>query len=253
VNETLKQAFLDTRDGYSADRVVADPVFNAKFLARCGELGLTAPPAELNLRLINSRKSGALSGLPRGKQTSFSNEDEYRFAAEVAARFLEQRDQTSLDAVICNPGLAAEFDSIAQRIAPGYISLQYRWAALNLRKARVLRPEILGQAIPVETSHIGPIESINVGSLSATQGIYLFYSRDSILYVGETTNFRKRIGKHLDHSDNKELARWFWENGVEDVELEIRVLPADTTTRVRRALETELIRSREPRFNIRQR
>ena len=56
--------------------------------------------------------------------------------------------------------------------------------------------------------------------------------------------------KHLDHSDNKELARWLWQNSAADLRLEIQVLAPDTSTRVRKALEAELISSRGPMFNV---
>ncbi len=61
---------------------------------------------------------------------------------------------------------------------------------------------------------------------------------------------RVRIKQHLDHSDRKELARWLWENGTEELRLEIQLLEPDTPTRVRKALEAELIRSRDPVFNV---
>jgi excinuclease UvrABC nuclease subunit len=82
------------------------------------------------------------------------------------------------------------------------------------------------------------------------QGLYLFHTRDSCLYVGEAENLRNRIGKHLDHSDNKGLARWIWEQGNAELFIELQILDFNTTQRVRRALEQELIRGRNPVFNI---
>jgi hypothetical protein len=58
------------------------------------------------------------------------------------------------------------------------------------------------------------------------------------------------VAKHLDHSDNKSLARWFWSNGFSRVHLELQILDETTTTKVRKALEAELIASRRPIFNI---
>jgi excinuclease UvrABC nuclease subunit len=51
-----------------------------------------------------------------------------------------------------------------------------------------------------------------------------------VLYVGEAINLRKRLRKHLDHSDNKGLARWLWENGATDLHLKIHVLEATAIT-----------------------
>jgi site-specific DNA-methyltransferase (adenine-specific) len=250
VNEQIRRAFLDVCEGYSVDRVIADPAMNVRFLEACRNLGLRRPPVELNSSLLNARKSKSLGQLPRAKRTSFSEEEEYRFASEVAARFFEHRTGLTVDQVLCDPNTASEFDTIAETIAPGYAPLQYRWAALNLRKSKRLSPEILSHVAPAESIDLGPIEALDAAHLPLSQGIYIFYSPTATLYVGETSNIRKRIAKHLDHSDNKGLARWFWENGFSRVLLEIRVLPNDTTSRVRSALESELIRSRKPVFNV---
>jgi predicted GIY-YIG superfamily endonuclease len=250
MTNTLVQAFDAVSDGYSTDRVVADPEFNLRFIAECRRHDLQDAIADLNRTLLNLRKSGALAGRTRSKRTHIPDADEYRFAAEIAARFLERRDEISLDQIICDPDRAAEFDEVAQRIAPGFSPLQYRWAALGLRKAKKLEPELVGRIAP-------PIQVINLRvseiapeDLPVSQGLYLFFAVDQLLYVGETENLRKRLKKHLEHSDNKGLARWIWEFGMEKLHLEMQILKAKTETRLRRALELELIRSRQPMFNI---
>ena len=238
------------RDGFSPDRIVADPELNARFVAACRERGLQDSVERLNAALLNLRKSGALQGIKVSKRTSFANEEEYRFAAEVAVRYLETRYAVTLDQIICSPDFAAQFDAIAARIAPGHSSLPYRWAALYLRKTRCLRPEAIAHAVTLKSVELGLASEVHPEELPAEQGIYIFYCPIETLYIGETANLRKRIAKHLDHSDNRELAHWFWENGIGQVHLEVRFLPMDTPTRVRKAMETELIRSRRPRFNI---
>ena len=131
-------AALDaTCQGFSPDRVVADPELNAAFLSEAGRLGLTAAAATLNRSLLNLRKAGDLRGR-KSRKTSFVDEQDYRFAAEMAIRFLERRDGISLDSIICDPQLAAEFDAYAARIAPGYSPLQYRWAAFTPSYAAVV-------------------------------------------------------------------------------------------------------------------
>lgn len=250
----MKSKVLDALDAvsseYSPDRVVADPELNARFISGCHSLGLTASAAILNRTLLNLRKQGELSHRRRSRRTSFPNEDEYRFAAEMAARFLERRDKVSLDQIVCDPELAAEFDILASSIAPGYSPLQYRWAALNLRKARRLEPELLAHVAPPVQVLSLRIDELDPKALPASQGLYLFFASNELLYVGETHNLRSRLAKHLDHSDNKALARWIWEFGVDELHVEIQVLDEATPVRVRRALELELVRSRSPVFNI---
>ncbi|MDI6448637.1 GIY-YIG nuclease family protein [Anaerobaca lacustris] len=246
----ILDAFDVASDGYSADRVVADPELNRRFTAECRQRGLEGSASELNRALLNVRKTGGLAGRPRSKQTHFADEDDYRFAAEIAVRFMERRDGISLDTIICDPEKAAQFDAVSSRIAPGYSPLQYRWAALNLRKSKRLEPELVGRiAPPIDVINVCTSEIV-VDELPLSQGLYLFIAAEQLLYVGETENLRKRLKKHLEHSDNRGLARWIWEFGTESLHLEMHILADSIDTRIRRALELELIRSRRPLFNV---
>lgn len=241
-------AFRSVSQGYSADRVIADPELNGAFLAKCKSLGLAGDVADLNRTLLNLRKQGEMKG-PRSARTSF-DDSAYRFAAEMAIRFLERRDKVTLDDVMCNPTTAAEFDALAASIAPGYSPLQYRWAALTLRKAAKLTPEILAKVVPPTCVNVFRVDSLNLLDISTKQGLYIFFNAEQPLYIGESENLRSRISKHVDHSDNKHFARWLWERSASELHLEIQILPDATETRIRKALELELIRSRNPVFNV---
>lgn len=241
-------AFAEVRDGHSVDRVIADPEFNERFVAGCRSRGLDQPAVDLNLTLLNARKRG---GLPRAsRRPVVRSQDAYRFAAELAIRSIERKHQTTLDRVLCDPILAREFDSLAAVIAPGFSAMQYRAAALGLRKRSRLRPEILGRVVAAEVIGPKPTAGLDHADIPNQPGIYVLTSRDRVLYVGESQNLRSRLKKHLDHSDNKLLARYLWTFGESDLLLELHVLPAATRTDVRKAMETELIRSRHPEFNV---
>lgn len=163
---------------------------------------------------------------------------------------MERRDGVTLDDILCDPELAGEFDRLAATICPGFTPLQYRWTALNLRKAKRLRPEILARVAAPDLVVAKAVKELSLDAIPKAQGLYIFFTRSECLYVGEAENLRNRLGKHLDHSDNKGLARWMWDQGTEELFLELQTLAADTTQKVRRALETELIRSRRPLFNV---
>jgi site-specific DNA-methyltransferase (adenine-specific) len=246
----MRQAFESVHDGYSADRVVADPDLNKRFLAACQSLGLNLSAGELNRCLFNARKGNLLAGVPTTRRTDFPDLADYQFASEVAVRFLEQRSRVSLDQILCDPELAVEFDALAAQISPGFTSLQYRWAALSLRKQKRLRPELIGHIVTATEVRMIRLDEIKLHELPVEQGIYIFLSRDETLYVGECENLRVRIKKHLDHSDIRAVAHHFWQHGTAEILLEIRVLPETTSTRARRAMEAELIASRRARFNI---
>jgi len=94
------------------------------------------------------------------------------------------------------------------------------------------------------------VDDVIIEQILLRAGLYLFMESSQVLYVGECQNLRKRISKHLDHSDKKGLAHWLWEHGLTDLHLEYHVLPADISTRVRKAMESELILSRKPIYNV---
>lgn len=247
----IRDACLGVRDGYSPDRVVADPTLNDRFVVACRAKDLPDPPEILNRGLLNLRKAGGLVDCGRSRRTLFKDQSDYIFASEISVRFLERRDGVTLDDIICAPSRAKEFDEIAARITPGYSALQYRWAALSLRKRRRLKPErvahVLGRAEVVNR----PVDNLDVAEIPASQGVYLFFDSTATLYVGESENLRKRVSKHLEHSDNKGFARWLWECGSESLHIECQILPGATSSKSRKALEAELIESRRPVFNVR--
>jgi len=250
MKHTIRTAFLAVREGCSPDVVVADPILNERFIAACYKGGLHEPDVVLNEKLLNMRKAKDLQGIAKSKKRVLRNQDDYRFASEMAARFLERRDGMSLDKVLCDPQRAAEFDELAAKIAPGFSAFEYRWAALNLRKRRKLRPELLSRVVVAEEIARSQVAELELNAVPVTPGLYLFFHSDELLYVGECENLRKRIGKHLEHSDNRGLARWLWEHGAADLHLEYHVLAPGTATKIRKALEAEMIMSRKPIFNV---
>jgi hypothetical protein len=249
MREVVREAFLAVRGERSPDVVLADPDLNQRFLRECQNRGLLQPPAILNQCLLNLRKSSDLQGI-KSKRVSLRNQEDYRFASEIAVRFLERRDQVSLDQILCDPVLATELAALAARLAPGFTPFEYRWAALNLRKRKRLRPELLGKVVRAEEVVAKRAEDVEPKQLPVRPGLYLFIEPGQVLYAGECQNLRKRIGKHLDHSDNKGLAHWLWQHGTRDLHVEYHVLPTGTSVRVRKAMEAELIRPRKPLFNV---
>jgi len=246
MNTAIRDAFEEVRNGFSSDRVLCDPDLHVRFIAACREHGLQEPEIDLSRMLLNIRKSGRLGQGGTVKQSRF-NDDEYRFAAEIAARHLERRERCSLDQILINPVLVAEFDSLCQELSPGFAVVQYRLSAMGLRKKRKLRPEVMSHALPSKNVNRLLCSTVNVSDLPSSAGLYIFFDNLRTLYVGEASNLKIRLKKHLEHSDNKQLARWFWENNPEKVWVEVHLLEEACSTS---ALEFELITSRKPVFNI---
>ena len=252
--EVVNKAFRETHDGWSSDEVVLNDELNQKFIAACREQLPEVEETDFNWTLLNLRKAGKLDAKTTRRHNE--NHDEYLHASEVAARHMHDKFRVTTDRVFCDPKLRAEFDKVAQTVAPDVSAYRLRKATLRLRKNRQLKPELIvriadwGREI-----HTLPAEMIvkKPEIVPTHPGIYIFRDETGYLYIGESYNLRLRVEKHLDHSDRKSLAHYLWENGNEKITVELHAFDPESKAKdktVRRAYESELIRSREPRFNI---
>lgn len=204
-SKALIAAYKAVCRGFSVDRIIADPEMNWVFLDQCKKFGIPGDAVDWNRALMRLRKAGKLASLPATQRTTFSWQelDNYIFASEIAVRKMLDRESLSLDDILCDPEQAINFDELARSFSPGFSSLQYRWAALTLRKkaknwrmfSRNLRPELCRRRLPVFCS----IEKVDIKHFANGPGVYLI--RDSeghFLYVGETFDLGKRFQQKLD-------------------------------------------------------
>jgi site-specific DNA-methyltransferase (adenine-specific) len=209
----LIEAFLASSDGWSVDRVIADPDLNGRFADECQDLGLPGNPADWNRMLMRLRKAGKLEFLPRTRRTTFPDAqlDEYLFASEIAMRKLGDEGQ-SLDDILCDPALASRFDSIAKTLAPGPFSpLQYRWAALTVGKRadkyRKLAERIAPDLERRRFLEFQPLQKAVSNRLAGASGVYLARGdSDRSLYVGETADLARRLRRHLESEGWHQIA-----------------------------------------------
>jgi hypothetical protein len=247
------QAFLEVREGYSTDYVVAAPDLNARFLRRCRELGATGKDFDLNWALFTARKNRHLTDIPKTKRYTVTRTDEFEFASEMAIRFVQRRvrqsenREVSLDKIICEPDLVREFDRIAGQLASGFTPLEYRWLALGLRKARRLAPNTQLVELP-KLEEIGSTKVIRASQLPTDQGLYLFRCADDAVFLGETDNLRHRIERHFEAGGEKGLPDWLYDPGRKAMQLEVAPLPG-VKSATRKAMELKAIRELRPIFN----
>ncbi len=244
--QALLSAYRDTYDGYSLDRVVADPEINSRFTAACAGLGLPGEPRTWNWSLFRLRKAGVFAELPGTRRTEFAWEecDKYLFASEIAWRRMIDVGCESLDAILCDPALARQFDEIAMRWAPGFSPLEYRWAALKLRKSARLvrsRAELLEDA---RLSRPIPLESANYDDFPDQPGVYVvFRSNSEALYAGEATRLRERVRKQL-----RTGVKLDWRDFAESLSARFFTTTCPYSTRL--AYQRQLISRHRPPFNL---
>lgn len=207
------QAFRDVRDGRSPDYVIAAPDLNSQFLARARELGVESADVEINLMLYGARKA---SRLQNDRTTR-----EYRlpkvvvpfvFASEWAIRHLqrelltEANQEPSLDDILCNPELARRFDAVAARIKSGFSPLEYRWAALGLRKTGRQNADAASVGFPLNQQLT--LFDLDLAHVPETPGLYLIQSDDRPLYVNATDNLRAQVLRHRDCAGQVLVPDW---------------------------------------------
>jgi len=255
ITEVVKRAFLETHRGYSTDEVIICDSLNTAFIQACKRELPYVQEDTFNWRLISLRKQGELGRVTKTRVRA--NHEDYLHASEIAARLMYDRHETSVDRVLCNPKLRKEFDTIASAVAAGVSNYLLRKAALKLRKNRQLKPELVPRVAPWSRRILSfPAEDIvrNPALAPRHPGIYIFWDTSGYLYVGESKNLHLRVKKHLDHSDRKSLAHYFWEKGFRNITVELHVFDPDSDGRrksCRQAYESNLIESRQPKFNLR--
>lgn len=251
----IAQAYLEVRNGFSIDRVVADPNLDRLFLHRCRELGLAGTDFELNWRLFTGRKNKELCDLPKTKNYTAARPDEFEFASEMSLRHIqemvrskEQRD-ISLDKIICDPMLASEFDTVAATLAPGFSPLDYRWVALGLRKAAGrYSNKAKGLAVP-NFDFIGKTTSIRGSAITTEAGLYFFRCDGNSVFIGETENLRGRIERHFDSGGKTGIPKWLYDSGKQQMTLGIVPTPRLASTD-RKLAELSAILKFKPFFNV---
>jgi len=218
------EAFFTVRRGLSADRVIADPDLNVQFLEACRRLGLPGGPVEWNLRLFNLRKAGHFTGLPRSQRTQLTREeiDQCSYACEIALKHLSDQGIT-LDAMLCDPEQASEFDKfVRSMISEQVSSFRIRWVAMYIRK-RAKDNREFGQKLGIRQPQPRPFQylsSLDWHTVPEGPGLYWLSSSDKKLYIGETLDLRNRFKSQF---EGTKFA--FWSTDRNDLEVRYRPLP----------------------------
>jgi site-specific DNA-methyltransferase (adenine-specific) len=245
------EAYRRQSQGYSVDRVVADPGLNAEFILACHSLGSTLPPAQLNLCLFRLRKAGRLGEVPTTRRTEFTwaEYDQCLFASEIAWKQMLDQGCAGLDDILRDPLKAAQFDQLAAQLAPGFEPLLYRWSALRLRKlAHVVRNRAKG--LPKFDARQHELLSLeDLGRVEGASGLYVIRGDEDVpLYAGETLDLAARLRSQVGDRAVKPL----WKGHAR--ELRIERIPissrAEANPAALIACQSQLIGQLKPRLNL---
>ncbi|MBC8351066.1 MAG: site-specific DNA-methyltransferase [Planctomycetes bacterium] len=248
----VKEAFRRSHEGFSADFVVADPNLNSSFSSACDRLGIVGGIQSWNKLLFRLRKSGKLADIETTHRfsVSWSDCDDYLFASEIALEILLENGQAkSLDDILCQPEVAGEFDAIASRFAPGYKPVEYRWAALKLRKQAKLARSRAGVFKSLKIERFGKrvsIDDLDELDLPEERGVYLVSGgKSKNLYAGETLNLRTRLSRQFGDPQLEE-----WRKQSKKVKVQAFRLASPASEML--AMQSCLITEYHPKLNFRE-
>ena len=255
LEQTVLDSFRAAHDGYSSDEVVLNDKLNRRFISECRKRDPAADEFQCNWKLMNMRKAGKLKSVKTTKRGGRPDHG-FQHVAEIASRTLMDRFGESIDRIMADPSKRSEFDSQVRKFDEKLDLYMVRKAAFQLRKARRLRPELITRIADWNRK----IEKLTVESVRddfnqvpALPGVYLFQDTTGYLYIGMAEDLRERLKQHLDESSNAGLMEYLAKGDSSEIFIELHSFPADSRARelmVRRAYESELIRSRKPKFNI---
>ena len=140
------------------------------------------------------------------------------------------------------------FDGIAEKLAPGFSPLDYRWVALGVRKAAG-RYAAKAQAIKLPNfEFLGQTDAVRASRITTGQGIYLFRCEDDSLFIGDTDNLRQRIERHFDTGGASVLPDWLYDRRGRVIGLGILPTPKIGPTE-RKIVELGAVNAFRPFFN----
>jgi hypothetical protein len=248
--EKVKEAFLQIRnargDRGSSDLYIAEQERNSLFLGKCRQLGLKVSDYILNKTLLNARKNKLLTGLG-SIRTSIDYED-IAFACEFAATELKYKLGVSIDDIVCDPLLSAQFDEIATKLSPGHTSFEYRWAILSIRKS--------GRSVDWKDSYKMPrfegvfkLANDPLDKIPADCGAYILYenSKSRPLYARSTQRLRHAIDLHRQSKFIDAILDKFWQPNPNDFLIKFAQIP---TKMMLKPVERKIIEDEKPLFNV---
>jgi hypothetical protein len=232
VDRLIARAFEETRKGFAVDRVLADPDLTDRFIRRCRALDVRAPQHAIALRLFRFRKSPGTT-VQLAKRTAREERRDYSpflFAAEMALTQMRYRYGASVDDILAYPDIGKEFDALCGQICPGWTPLDYRLAALHVRKSRYCekdeRPlfESLSDRRAESTlKQQDTLDSLDADKFRNVDAIIALVEdtrrKTRFLYITETADVSRTLRPFTRESTFRALGNSFWTPSLSSIRL----------------------------------
>ncbi len=270
------EAFKSSHSGWSVDEVLLHDQLRASFVSACQQrdqpLHSNGPGIdEYCHALLHVRKSGGklpkttlrarkdsieLDSTIASPEKRLTTTSHILAVAEIAARRLVDENMGDVDAILINSNARQRFDALVRELLPDAELYQVRKAAIQLRKSRRLEPELLLRVADWRrVIREFAVEAIRKDDsiVAERPGVYIFRDQSGYLYIGQAANLRVRLNEHLNGSDRKALADYLERSSAFPIHVELHIFdlgsPGENLI-TRRAYESDLIRTRAPRFNL---
>ncbi len=259
---TIRVAFASVHQGLSTDVLLIREDLRIAYLEVLGvptsddEASAWAVASLIALRKrgdLNVKTTARLPGRP---------DPHVRPIAELAARWVIDQSSRPIDQLLIDPVARRQLARRARTLAGmaaddpdgDAFDQSIRRAVLTLRKQRRLRPELVRRVSDWVLQILQfDVASLQPETLPSEPAVYLFLNPTGYLYIGEAADVRARISDHLQGSHNEALAAELQLNDP-STQLQIHVFGSGSPGRraaARQAYESELIRIRQPRYNLR--
>jgi hypothetical protein len=249
------EAFKSIHGGYSVDHVLADPALAGRFVALAQELGVNAPPVLINRRLLRIRKAGQL-----GVKTTVEDRRDLHMClipAELAFAQLTYRHDASYDDLLADPEIGAAFDALALKIGQGGDVVDYRLAALHLRKNIRSRRADEGKKLAnfgisdltPRWRALGPIARVRQDEVPEAEGIFALSEPNRYLYLTKYPNMREGVELFRNPAMLAAVGNSFWTPSLDSISLQLihRENASGVTLRL---LELKSLEVYRPIFNL---
>lgn len=261
-DRVVAQAFEDVREGAAPDAILWDRTLCRNFKRRCRELGMDAPVALFNRRLINIRKNKkryAKKGIVLSPTTKSEPHPsiipEYAHVVEFALVRLRYRYGVSIDDILLDPALSDQYERLARSIAPKLRPMDLRLAALYVRKSRYIKKH---ERNSIELLDLDEVEhawtslvnlgAVHIDDVPPTVGLFELKESRRVLYVASSQNLKGTVAHLLSAHALQIMANGFWMPNPEHIGLQFLAAKTVSGTSIKK-WESKLIHDRQPLFN----